>query len=108
MPVGAALGQDHHANHTTRAAIPLDCLGQGALDKVDGVVLLHVFAPVGVAVAVYVAGPGACDGVCLLVEGASEGDAVDLSAVALVPAGDDDAGAEGGGSSQYVIHGYEQ
>lgn len=93
MPVGALGRQHHHANDTARAAVPPDGLLQGALDEVDGLGLLHALFPVGVAVSVDVGRARAADGVRALVQRTSKRDAVNLAAVALVPACDNEAGA---------------
>lgn len=94
MSFGTLLGHHHHADDTTRATIPLDGLLQGALDKLDGVLLLHALFPVVVAVAVDVGRSGTADGVGLLVQRTAEGNGVDLTAVSLVPAGDDETRTE--------------
>lgn len=67
MPVGALLGEDDHADDTTRAAVPLDSLGQRTLHEVDGVGLLHALFPVRITVSVDVRRTGPADGVGLLV-----------------------------------------
>lgn len=92
VPVGPLLREHHHADDAARAAVPLDRLLQRALDKVDRLGLLHAFPPVRVAVAVDVRRPGPANGVRLLVQRAAQRDRVYLSAVALVPARDDEAG----------------
>ncbi len=93
VPVGALLCQDHHADDAAGAAVPLDGLPQGALDEVDGLLLLHALLPIRVTVAVDVGRARAADRVRLLVQGAAEGHRVDLSAVPLVPSRDDKTGA---------------
>jgi hypothetical protein len=93
VPVSPLRRQHNHADDAAGAAVPLYRLGQRALDKRHGLGLLHALLPVRVAVSVDVGRPGAANGVGLLVEGASEGDGVDLAAVAFVPARDDEAGA---------------
>jgi len=93
VPVRALGRQHHHANDTTRAAIPLDRLLQRLLHKPHSIGLLHALPPVGVAETVDVCRARTADRVRLLVEGSAEGDAVDLAAVTLVPACDDEAGS---------------
>lgn len=91
VPIRALLRQHHHPDDTAGAAVPLDGLPQRALNERHGLVLLHALPPVRVAVTVDVRRAGPADRVGLLVQGAAEGDGVDLAAEALVPAGDDEA-----------------
>lgn len=85
--------QYHHADHTARAAIPPNSLLQRFLDKVHCLLLLHALSPVGVTVTVDIGGTGTADGIRLFVQRPAQGNAVDLSAVALVPARDNEASA---------------
>ena len=86
--------QDDHANDTTRASVPFDGLPQRPLDERNALFLAHAFLPVGVAVSVDVRRSRACNSVRLFVQGAAEGYRVYLAAMSLVPACDDDTGAE--------------
>lgn len=52
VPVGALGRQHHHANHASRAAIPLDSLPESPLDEGDRLLLVHALLPVRVAEAV--------------------------------------------------------
>lgn len=99
VPIGALLGEDDHADNTARAAVPLDGLAQGALDKIDGLVFLHILLPISIAVAVDVGRAGAADRIRLLVQRAAQGNLVNLATMPLVPAGDDEAGAAKGRKS---------
>lgn len=67
MSVRTLRRQNHHADHTTRATIPLDCLSQSTLDEADGLFLVHSFLPVGIAVSVDVGRTGSSNGIRLLV-----------------------------------------
>ena len=80
---------------TAGAAVPLDGERDALEHEVERGVLGEPLAVVGVHVAVDEAGAGAADGGLLANEHAAEGDGVDLATLDLVPAGDDDAGAEG-------------
>jgi hypothetical protein len=91
LPLWTSLGEHDHADDTTRAAVPLDSLRQGALHKRDSFTLIHSVLPVRVAVSVDVGGSRAADGVRLLVQRTAERDRVYLTALALVPTRDDDA-----------------
>ncbi len=71
MPHRALGRQDHHPNHTPRAAIPLNGLLQRASDKVDAFTFRHTFSPVGVTVAVNVRRSRTTNSIGLLVERAS-------------------------------------
>lgn len=52
VPVRTLGREHHHANDTTRAAVPPDRLLERTLDKVHSLCLLHALLPVIVAVAV--------------------------------------------------------
>lgn len=93
MPYGPGFGQNHKPDHAAATAVPLDGLAQGALDELDALGFGHAVFPVGVTVAVDVGAAGASDGVGLLVERATERDAVDRSAVSRVVACDYHSGA---------------
>jgi hypothetical protein len=93
MPVRTLLCQHDHTDDTARASIPLDSFLQSALDEVDRIFLLHTLLPVGIAVTVNVCRTRTADGICLLVQRASQGDRVDLAAMSLVPASDDESSA---------------
>lgn len=67
MPVGALGRQHDHANDAAGATVPLDGLRQRALDKLDGVRLLHSLSPVRVTVSVDVGRTRTANRICLLV-----------------------------------------
>ena len=89
MPHSTLRRQDDHADNTTRTAVPLDRLLQRSFHEIHALFLVHVFSPVGIAVAVDVRRTGTADGVCLLVKRAAERNGVDLASVAAVVACDD-------------------
>lgn len=63
VSVRTVLGENHHADDTSRAAVPLDGLPQCSLDEVDSIVLLHTLSPVGITVSVDVGRSRATNGI---------------------------------------------
>ena len=98
MPLRARLRKHNHPDHAPRAAVPSYCLPERVLDKIHAFCFGHVLFPVGVAVAVDVGAAGAADCVGLFVEGAAEGDAVDLRGLLALGDGLGEGGLEGGGN----------
>lgn len=88
------LGREHnHADDTTRATVPPDSLLQRALDKVHRLRFLHTLLPVVVAVTVDVCRTGPADRVRTLVQRATQGNAVYLTTMTLVPSSNNETGA---------------
>ena len=90
MSIGTLSRQHYHTDDTARAAIPLDSFLQRLFDEINGIRFLHALLPVGVAEAVDVRRTRAADRVRLFVKGSTEGNAVDLATVALIPARDNE------------------
>lgn len=64
-----ACGREHyHANHTSRASVPLDGLRKRTLDELDALLFCHVLLPVCITISVDVCGPRTADRVRLLVQ----------------------------------------
>ena len=90
MSHSTILGQDHKANDTARATIPLDRLLQSTPHKVDTFLLCHLFPPVGIGITVDVGRARTTDSERLLVKGSSQRYREHLTTVSWVPSGEND------------------
>lgn len=94
VPLVTLAVQNNQTNNTTRTSIPLDSLGKSTLDKLDTLLFRHVRSPVCITVTVNVGRSTSTDGVLLLVKGTSQRNAVNLTTVARIVAGDNYSSTE--------------